>query len=120
MPAAGLIEMPPVSKVTPLPINASGAARLAAAVPLHDDEPRRPSAALGDAEQGAHSEFAHCPFVEHLDLDPELFERTRLFGERLGIDHIGRFGHQVAGEEHRRDGLFERPIGALRRIRGVA
>ena len=31
MPAAGLIEMPPVSKVTPLPIKASGAAALGAA-----------------------------------------------------------------------------------------
>ena len=35
MPPAGLIEMPPVSKVTPLPTKASGALFLARGLPFH-------------------------------------------------------------------------------------
>ena len=120
MPAAGLIEMPPVSKVTPLPIKASGAVcRRAGAVPLHDDEPRRPGAALRDAEQRAHAEFAHRPLVEHLDLDAELLERPRRVGKGLGIDHVGRLGDEVAGKKHRLGSRFERPIGALGRFRRI-
>ena len=61
MPAAGLIEMPPVSKVTPLPTKASGRAVGGAAAPLHDDERESAHAALGDAEQRAHAELAASP-----------------------------------------------------------
>ena len=77
MPAAGLIEMPPVSKVTPLPTKASGAAAGGSAAMLHDDETRRPHAALRDAEQRAHAELAHAVLVENLDREAEFGEARR-------------------------------------------
>ena len=40
MPGAGLIEMPPVSKHTPLPMKATGVGASLAAVPAHDHELR--------------------------------------------------------------------------------
>ena len=71
MPAAGLIEMPPVSNVTPLPMKATGAAAGGAAAMLHDDDAGRPDAALRDPEQRAHAELAHAVLVEHLDREAE-------------------------------------------------
>ena len=57
MPAAGLSEMPPVSKVTPLPTKAIGSPPLAPA-PFHcmTDDVTRPLAALPDGEQRIHAE----------------------------------------------------------------
>ena len=94
MPADGLMEMPPVSKVTPLPMNASGAGaspfaglgalalpplllglgRPAGAPPLHDHELGLPLRALADAEERAHAELLHLPLAQHLDLDAEARE----------------------------------------------
>ena len=71
MPCAGLIEMPPVSKVTPLPTNATGASPSLAAVPAQDQQPRLADRALRDAEQRAHAELRHRRAVEHLDLEAE-------------------------------------------------
>ena len=90
MPAAGLIEMPPLSKVTPLPIKASGGAPTSPAVPAHHDQPRRAHAALRDAEQRTHAETAHALLVEHLDIEAERRQPRRRFGKRLGIDRVGR------------------------------
>src|ERR1700760_350786 len=71
---------------------------IAGAAPLHDNEPRRAGAALGDAEQRAHPQFAHCRLVEHLDLNAKLFERASLGRQGLGIDHIARLRHEIAGK----------------------
>ena len=59
MPPAGLIEMPPVSKTTPLPTKATGWSLARAAVPAHDHQARRARRALRDAEQRAHAELLH-------------------------------------------------------------
>ena len=49
MPPAGLIEMPPVSKHTPLPISATGCLRLRPVHPAHHQELRFARAALPTA-----------------------------------------------------------------------
>ena len=62
MPSAGLIEMPPVSNVTPLPINARWSLRggFVRRMVLDDDQRGRLGAALRDAEKRAHAELAAC------------------------------------------------------------
>ncbi len=72
MPAAGLIEMPPVSKHTPLPMKATGALAFLAAVPAHHHHAALARRALPDAEQRVHAELAQRGHVEHLDRDAEL------------------------------------------------
>ena len=69
MPAAGLIEMPPVSKVTPLPTKASRRPPCCRRSSLQDQQPRFAHRALGDAEQRTHSELLHRRPVEHFELD---------------------------------------------------
>ena len=69
MPSAGLIEMPPVSKVMPLPTRPStgptgGAWRRVA----QHEHPRRLGAAAGDAEQQAHLEPRNLVLVQDLDV----------------------------------------------------
>ena len=79
--AAGLIEMPPESKTTPLPTKAIGAAP--SAPPLQRSTTSR-IARLGplpDAEQRPHPEFGHRLLVEDLDLDAELHQLRRAAGE---------------------------------------
>jgi hypothetical protein len=56
---AGLIEMPPVSKQTPLPTKAMGLLAGLAAVPAHDDHAAVAFRPLRHAEQRAHAEFRH-------------------------------------------------------------
>ncbi len=101
MPAAGLIEMPPVSKVTPLPTKATGCLSAAAgiAVVLHDDQIRLLDAALRHAEDGAHAELGHLLLVEHLDLDADFGQLAAALGEGAGEDDVGGFRHDVAGQE---------------------
>ena len=83
MPAAGLIEMPPVSKTTPLPTSAKGAL-LAAALPLHDHDLRRALRPLPDREERAHPERLELGLLQHLDLDPELAQADEPVGELGG------------------------------------
>ena len=76
MPAAGLIEMPPVSKTTPLPTSAKGAA---SPPPFHCmtttfDGLSEP---MPDREQRAHAEPLELGLLEHLDLDAELAQGRR-------------------------------------------
>ena len=83
MPAAGLIEMPPVSKHTPLPTKATGASPFLP--PFQRMMTTRLSArALPDAEQRAHAELAHRLLVENLDLDAELLSAAARRGESSG------------------------------------
>ena len=87
IPPAGLMQMPPVSKVTPLPMNASGLAWLSPlprAVPLHHHHARLVGAALRHAEQRAEAELLHLLRAEHLDLDAERAQRA------AALRHLGR------------------------------
>ena len=114
MPPAGLMEMPPVSKVTPLPMKASGlAAFLPFGAPIHFITTMRGScdAALRHAEQRAEAELLHLLRAEDLDLDAELGQRLAAFRAFDRRQHVGRFADQVAGQEdavgdrlHRREG----------------
>ncbi len=82
MPAAGLIEMPPVSKQTPLPTKATrlGLASCAAlgAAPAHDrrrgSRDREPWPTPSSAPMPS---SLHRRLIEDLDLDAELFELLR-------------------------------------------
>ena len=75
MPAAGLIEMPPVSKHTPLPMKATGARRF---LPPFQ---RMTTMRLSCAEPWPTPSSAPMPSffiavdVEHLDRDAELLQR---------------------------------------------
>ena len=68
MPSAGLIEMPPVSNVIPLPTSPStGPGRRARRLVAEGNQARRLAAAARDAEQQAHAERFDLPLVENLD-----------------------------------------------------
>ena len=110
MPAAGLIEMPPVSNVTPFPTKAIGAAARGSAAMLHDDQTGRPDASLRDPEQRPHAELAHAVLVEDLDREAKFGEGGSAFGQCLGIKRVGRLGHQIAREGNRLGGRAERPV----------
>ena len=70
MPSAGLMEMPPVSNVTPLPTRPRmGVARRAVGLVARDQHPRRLVAAARDAEEQPHPELLHPPLVQHLHRD---------------------------------------------------
>ena len=98
MPAAGLIEMPPLSKHTPLPTSATGGASAAPPLPAHDRDPRLARAALRDPEQRPHAELAQLRRAEDLDLEADrVAELAALVGEALRREHVGRLGDQVAG-----------------------
>jgi hypothetical protein len=62
MPAAGLIEMPPVSKHTPLPTKATGLSPFLPPFQRMTTSGRH-ARALRDAEQRAHAELGICAGV---------------------------------------------------------
>ena len=72
MPPAGLIEMPPVSKQTPLPMKATGVSPFLPPFQRMTTMRLGRGRALADAEQRAHAELGHRLDVEDLDLDAEL------------------------------------------------
>ena len=72
MPGAGLIEMPPVSKQTPLPMKATGSAPRLPPFQRMTTSLEFMRRALADAEQRAHAELLHRRDVEHLDATPSL------------------------------------------------
>ena len=99
MPAAGLIEMPPVSKVTPLPTKAVGAPPSSPPFQLQHEQTRIANRTLGDAEERAHAELFHRRAVEHLKFNASAFERRAdAFDEAFGINDVGRLGDQLAGQ----------------------
>ena len=77
MLAAGLIEMPPVSKHTPLPMKATGASPFLPPFQRMITHAAFVLGALADAEQRVHAELLHRRDVEHLDLDAELLQAER-------------------------------------------
>src|SRR6185503_5685016 len=55
--------------------------------------------ALSDSQERAHAQLFHLRAIEDLDLDPGAVERSpRALDEGLGVDDVGRLGHQLAGE----------------------
>ena len=100
MPAAGLIEMPPVSKTTPLPTKATGAASAAPPFQRSTTSAALVLGPLPDAEQRAHAEFGHRLFVEDLDLDAELHQLRGAAGEFRRRQDIGGLVDERAGQHH--------------------
>ena len=88
MPSAGLMEMPPLSKVTPLPTRprCAGGGRRGRAVAQHDQHGRF-GAALRHSQQRAHPQLFHGLAIQH-------FARKTVFVGRAP----GRFGHTIGGE----------------------
>ena len=84
MPPDGLIEMPPESKVTPLPTTQIvGRVRPPRRRVLEHDQPRRVRAALAHREQGAHLELLQLRDVEDAAGEPDLLrDLARLGRER--------------------------------------
>ena len=70
IPAAGFSEMPPVSKVTPLPTRPSVGPRSTAAGVAQHDQRRVLVRARGDGEQAAHPLALDLVAAEHLDARP--------------------------------------------------
>ena len=98
---AGLMEMPPVSNVTPLPTSPSTGAPGAAswAFVAHDDHARRLDAALRHADQRAHFQFGDSSFVENLDAEADFLRHG--FGvrrENARRELVRRLVDQVARE----------------------
>ncbi len=93
MPPADLMEMPPVSKQTPLPTNATGLSPFLP--PFQRITTMRPSRTepWRDAEQRAHAELGHRLLVEDLDLNAELAQLRRALGELFRIKDIRRLVH---------------------------
>ena len=98
MPAAGLIEMPPVSKTTPLPTKATGLTF------------SRPPRQRMTTTRGGRSEPCDTPssapifclrrsgFAQNLHLDAELGEPLQLVGEFDRAERVRRLVDEVAGE----------------------
>ncbi len=104
IPPAGLMLMPPVSKVTPLPMNATGfsfAFRRTAgnAVPLHHHHAGLVDTALGNSQQRAESQLAHLLRTEDVDLQAEFGQLAAAIGHFRRIEDIGRLADEIAGEK---------------------
>ena len=98
--AAGLIEMPPVSKVMPLPTSTSGAADLAAPWYCSTMNFSGCMRTLRHRQEAAHAELFDVLAVQHLDLQVvRLGQAFRLVG-------------QVGGRA-----MVARPVGAFARQR---
>ena len=72
MPSAGLIEIPPVSNVMPLPTRprTGRAGRRRRAVAQHDHA-RRLGTALPDGQEQPHAQLANLPLVQDLDVQTD-------------------------------------------------
>ena len=100
MPSAGLIEMPPVSKVTPFPTSAStGACRRAGRIVAEHDHARRLAAAARDAEEQAHAKRCDALLVQHLDRQRRaLGGGARALGEDRRRQQVRRLVAEIARE----------------------
>ena len=99
MLAAGLIEMPPVSKVMPLPTSATVLAFFVLRAPVgQPDQPRRARRTLADADHAAVARLGQCLLVEHLDLEAGGFTQSLCaLGEFVGEQVAGRGVDEIAG-----------------------
>ena len=100
MPSEGLMEMPPVSKVTPLPTRPRCAAEAACLRPVADDDERgRLGAALRHAEQRAHAEAFEVAAFQYLALEPLLLRHLARGGSHFQRrQEVGGLVRQRAGE----------------------
>ena len=89
-----------------------------AALPLHDQQLGFAHAALADAEQRAHAEFAHGVLAQYLDLDAEVVQGLALGRQGLRVHDVGRLRNQVAGQEHAVGQPVQRPERLARRRGG--
>ena len=99
MSAAGLIEMPPLSNVMPLPTSAQPRLARRTTSIAQDDQAWLVDTALTDAQQRAHPLLAHPVWPKDLALQPTCFRQ--LLGARGELhwrQHVGRLVAQVAGE----------------------
>ena len=100
MPCAGLIEMPPVSKHTPLPMKATGGS------PFLPPFQRMTTTRLSCAEPCPTPSSAFMPsfFIAGTSststATPSFFKRRRAAGELLRIKHIGGLVDEVARHDH--------------------
>ena len=94
------MEMPPVSKHTPLPTKHSGLARLDLA-PFHCSTTTREGRTLPCPTASSAPIFssAELVLVEHLDLQAGGGQLAHAVGELDGAQHVGRLVDEVAGEE---------------------
>ena len=124
MPPAGFMEMPPVSKHTPLPTKQSVLARFdLAPCQLRHDDARGTPAALTDREQRLHVEGLELFLLEHLDLGghclPDRAMRSaRLDGPRSRL--AGSLTRSAGQEDAVGKGLAGERTPCLRRLRTVA
>ena len=101
MLSAGLMEMPPVSKVTALPTSprTGRAGRGDLRLVTQDDYARRLDAALSDAEQRAHFQFGDFAVVEDFDAEADfLGHGLGARGKHARSEAIGRLVDEVARE----------------------
>ena len=108
MPPAGLIEMPPVSKQTPLPTKATGCVALLAAVPAHDHGAARPCRALRRRRAARPCRASSSPCVEHLDLDAELAQQARRGARTPPEKHVRRLVDEIARDDDAVDDMAGR------------
>ena len=100
MPAAGLIEMPPVSKQTPLPMKVTGAA------PRLPPFQRMTTARLSCCEPWPTPSSAFMPsfFIplrsSTSTATPSFFRFPQRAGELLRVQHVGRLVDEIAREQH--------------------
>ena len=97
MPAPGLMEIPPVSKVMPLPTRARSATALFGLV-LQLDHARGPGGALANAHDAAVAVLEQALLIEDRDLDRQaLGQVLGGLGEGGGVERAGRLVDQGAG-----------------------
>ena len=108
---AGLIEIPPVSKQTPLPMNATGASPRSSAIPTHHHDAALARRTLTDAEKSVHAEFFHRLDVKNFDGDAKLFQCPCAACEFFRVKDIGRFVDQVSGQHDAVGNRHARGIG---------
>ena len=115
MPAAGLIEMPPVSKQTPLPMKATGASAFLAAVPAHHHHAAVMRRALADAEQRVHAELFQLSATSSTSTaTPSFLQGAGAAGEFFRIEHVGRLVDEIARDQHAVGDRRARGKGAAR------
>ena len=96
MLAAGLIEMPPVSKHDALADEGDRRLAFLAAVPAHDHDAAFAFRSLPDAEQRAHAEFRERLLVQNLDRDAGLAQRRCAAREFFRVENIRRLVDEIA------------------------
>ena len=117
MPAAGLIEMPPVSKQTPLPMKATGAS------PFLPPFQRITTTRLSRAEPWPTPSSAFMPsfFIAAMSststVTPAFLSAAGAAGEFLRIEHIGRLVDQIARHVDAVGDRLARDKGRARRRR---